>query len=369
MVRINTKIISLLVLLNIFLLLTPFFNVNYIPFSSSSFVWVDNNYRFNSSRAYELISKQVHFGPRYPGSEGIENTRHLIASELLPEGKWIISYQNFSRTWVNDENITLVNVICKPNIYDQSQPSFLLLAHYDTRLWADKDPDPSKRKQPVPGANDGGSGVAVVLELGRILLEEYSLSNLELVFFDGEDQGNINGWDWLIGSKFYAKSLEFKKQNLSFGILFDMVGGYNAIFKKEKYSDKYAGQIVSHIWDKAANLGYDDYFVNQLGNWIIDDHLPLLKEGLPAIDIIDDFSSGYIPWHTTFDNMTYISKETLEAVGYTIESVLSKNAELSELHSNLRPFTFQTSIYFYYCLTGLIMLPLIILHKRRILKH
>jgi hypothetical protein len=369
MVRINSKIISMLVMVNIFLL-TPLFNFNSIPFSSSSFTLLDNNCRFNSSRAYDLILKQVQLGPRYPGSEGIEKTRHLIASELLPNEKWTVVYQNFSRTWGNGENITLVNVICKPISYDQLKPSFLLLAHYDTRLWADKDPDPSKQKQPVPGANDGASGVAVVLELGRTLLEEYNVSNLQLIFFDGEDQGNIYGWDWLVGSKFYAKSLEFKSQNLSFGILFDMVGGFNATFKKEKYSGMYAGHIVSFIWDRAATLGYDNYFVNQLGKAITDDHLSLLKEGFPAIDIIDDFSARYIPWHTTFDNMTYISKETLEAVGYTIESVLSKNTDLIELHSNLTPFTFKTSLHLYHCLSSLMLLPLIIkLRMRRISKR
>ncbi|MFX0174545.1 MAG: M28 family peptidase [Candidatus Hodarchaeota archaeon] len=371
MVKIDSKIISTLILLNLFFFLTPIFNVNIIPFSSSSFTLLDNNFRFNSSRTYDLILKQVHLGPRYPGSEGIEKTRHLIASELLPKERWTVIYQNFSKTWINNENVTLVNVICKPNSYDQSQPSFLLLAHYDTRLRADEDPDPSKQKQPVIGANDGASGVAVALELGRTLLENYNVSNLQLVFFDGEDQGRLDGlnWDWLVGSEFYAKSQEFKKQHLSFGILFDMVGGINAIFRKEKYSVMYAEQIVSYIWDRAATLGYDDYFINQLGKAITDDHLSLLNEGFPAIDIIDDFSSRYIPWHTTFDNMTYISKETLEAVGYTIESVLSNNTDLIELYSNLQLFTFQTSLYCYYCLSSLILVPLIIKLRRRIFKY
>jgi len=368
-IRTNSIIISGLILGSVFLSLTPLFSINFNLGSSFKVTLTNNNFGFNSSRAYELILKQVNLGPRYPGSEGIEKARHLIVSELLPKNKWTIIYQNFSRTWINNENITLVNVICKPNSYNQTHPSFLLLAHYDTRLWADKDPNSSKRKQPVPGANDGASGVAVVLELGKTLLEEHNVTNFQLVFFDGEDQGNIGGWDWLVGSKFYAKSLEFKDQNLSFGILFDMAAGNNAIFKKEKYSEEYASQLVSLIWDEANTLGYDEYFVNRPGEWIIDDHLPLLREGFPAIDVIDDFSSRYIPWHTTFDNMTYISKETLEAVGYTIESFLSQYAGSIELLSILRPFTFHTPIYFHHCLGGLVLLPLIIIQRRRNFKR
>ncbi|MFX0185623.1 MAG: M28 family peptidase [Candidatus Hodarchaeota archaeon] len=364
-IRTNTIIISGLILGIIFLSLSPHLNINFNLVSSHNVTKINQNLSFNSSRAYELILKQANLGPRYPGSEGIEKVRHLIASELFPKNKWTITYQNFSRTWLDNEKITLVNIICKPNSYNQSHPSFLLLAHYDTRLWADKDPNSLKRKQPVPGANDGASGIAVALELGKVLLEEHNVTNFQLVFFDGEDQGNIGGWDWLVGSNFYAKSMEFKSLNLSFGILFDMVGGDNAVFKKEGYSNEYASQLVSLIWREADTLGYDEYFVNQLGKRIIDDHLPLLKEGFPAIDIVDDFSSRYIPWHTTFDNITYISKETLEAVGFTIESFLSQYADSTELASILRPFTFHTPFYFLDCFGGLVLLSLIILQWRR----
>ena len=153
---------------------------------------------FNTSRVYDLIQKQVDIGPRYPGSVGIENTRKMISSELLNYGSWNIFYQNFTKKWIEDEIITCVNIICDPINRNKDEPSFLLLAHYDSRLWANEDPDPQKRKLPVPGANDGASGVAVILELGRIFLEEYNFPNFQLVFFDAEDQGGINGWDWLI---------------------------------------------------------------------------------------------------------------------------------------------------------------------------
>ncbi len=305
------------------------------------------DFKFNESNAYDFIDKQVKIGPRYPGSEGIEKTRHLIASEL-PLNNWSIVFQNFTVKWMNDENITCVNIICEPRERNNSRQAFLLLAHYDTRLWADADPDIQKRKNYVPGANDGASGVAVVLELGKIFLDYYKLTDFQLIFFDAEDQGNINGWDWLIGSRYYAQSQKFRNENLSFGILFDMVGAKNATFRREKYSDQYASGLVTWIWDEAHDLNFQNYFINSSGRRIIDDHVPLLEQGFPVIDIIDDFGIRYTPWHTTFDNMTYIDEQTLKAVGETIESALRKLINSKEELPNLSTIIFETPILLYY---------------------
>ncbi|MFX0086178.1 MAG: M28 family peptidase [Candidatus Hodarchaeota archaeon] len=305
------------------------------------------NFKFNETYVYGLIDKQVEISPRYPGSEGIEKARHLIASEL-PLDKWSIVYQNFTKKWMNDENITCVNIICEPRERNSSRQAFLLLAHYDTRLWADADPDVQKRKNYVPGANDGASGVAVVLELGKIMLDYYKFTNFQLIFFDAEDQGNINGWDWLIGSRYYAQSQKFRNENLSFGILLDMVGAKNATFRREKYSDQYASELVTWIWDEAHDLNFQGYFLNSSGRRIIDDHVPLLEQGLPVIDIIDDFGIRYTPWHTTFDNMTYIDEQTLKAVGETLESALFKLINLKEELPNLSTVIFETPVLFYY---------------------
>jgi glutaminyl-peptide cyclotransferase len=313
---------------------------------------------FNSSRVYEIIQQQVQLGPRYPGSIAIEKTRHLISSFLLPTEKWSLEYQNFSKKWIDNRDIRLVNIICRPVIQKPGEPIFLLLAHYDTRLWADKDLDPMESQQPVPGANDGASGVAVVLEIGRILVEYYNMANFQIIFFDAEDQGNIGGWDWLIGSKYYVKSKIFSDQIISFGILLDMVGAYNATFKREKFSDEYAGNIVSWIWNKASDLGYNNYFINKSGSKIIDDHVPLLEEGIPTIDIIDDFINRFKYWHTTEDNITHISSDTLEAVGYTLESAFAQTTILSEWMDNPSSFVFKTNLSIFGIISGFFVILL-----------
>ncbi|MFW9902825.1 MAG: M28 family peptidase [Candidatus Thorarchaeota archaeon] len=323
-----------------------------------------NTFKFNSTQAYDLIQKQVDLGPRYPGSSGIEKTRHLVASKLLPTGKWEITYQNFSKKW-NDEDVCLVNIICSPKSFNLTQPFFLLMAHYDTRLWANEDPDLTKRKYPVLGANDGASGVAVALELGKVLLEDYLYSNFKLVFFDGEDQGEIMGWDWLVGSKFFVKSQEVKNQNLAFAILFDMVAGINATFKREKNSDRYAGELVTKIWNEADELGLSKYFVNQTGRSIKDDHIPFLEDNIPAIDIIDEFGTRFKPWHTTFDNMTYIDTNTIEAVGFTLESTLVQLLTSEGWISNFSTINFQTHFIVFSLLNITIVLAIEVIHRKK----
>ena len=334
-------------------------------FSSIDAISKQDDFNFNQTRAFEIIQKQVDIGPRFPGSDEIEQTRLLIASELLPNRDWIISYQNFSKIWMENRNISLVNIICKPIDLDSTQPFFLLCAHYDTRLWADSDPNPQKRKQPVLGANDGASGVAMALELGRILLEDYNITNFKLVFFDGEDQGNIYGWDWILGSRFFVDSEEFLNQEISFAILFDMVAGANATFKRERNSDKYAAELVTKIWNEASVLGFSDYFINQLGRGITDDHIPILKKGIPAVDIIDEFGTRFTPWHTTFDNMTFIDEKTLQAVGWTIESIITHYSTSTEWLSNLTTFSFQSRFMLIDWVSGSILLLLGILNRKR----
>lgn len=327
------------------------------------------DFKFNSTRAYDIIQKQVNLGPRYPGSEGIQKIRGLIASEILPTQKWVISYQNFSKNWIDGQEVKLVNIICNPIDRNTTEQSFFLMAHYDTRLWADEDPNPSKQEEHVLGANDGASGVAIVLELGRVLLEDYNVTNFQLIFFDGEDQGGIHGWDWLVGSRFYVESERFRSQNLSFAILFDMVAGKDATFKREKYSDQYVGKLVNQIWNEAANLGFSNYFLNQSGDHILDDHFPFIQKGFSAIDIIDDFVHRFKPWHTSFDNMTFIDTKTLEAVGYTLESVLIHLSASMEWLFSLSTFQFQTSIIFFDFLNGYLLITFETIYRKRRNSH
>lgn len=316
------------------------------------------NFKFNASNAYETIKKQVNYGARYPGSLGIEKTRKLIANELQSSINWDINFQNFTKKW-NEEDVKLVNIICQPPNFDVSTPNFLLMAHYDTRLWATSDPDPERRRDSVPGANDGASGVGILLELGKVLVE-YGITNFRLIFFDAEDQGGILGWDWLVGSRYYVSSKDSELQDISWAILLDMVGAINATFKRERNSDMYAKVLLDQIWDEAANLNYSNNFINESWKTILDDHVPFLQAGIPAIDIIDDFSSRYNPWHTTYDNLTYIDVDTLEAVGYTLESALQKLVQSTDWMNGLTRFNYVSKFTITVVLGSIIMISLIV---------
>jgi Zn-dependent M28 family amino/carboxypeptidase len=305
----------------------------------------------------------VAFGARIPGSVAIEETRVMICDTLNSGGNWNIKFQNFSKEWINDENVTLVNMEISPSTLDLNQPYFLLLAHYDSRRWADQDSNPALRKNPVMGANDGASGVAVALELGRVLLEHHQISNFKIILFDAEDQGNI-GWGWLVGSKYYVKSDMFDKEKILFAILFDMVGGHNAIFKREGNSDQSAPSLVSEIWNTADNLGYEEFFVNRSWGSIIDDHLPFIQEGVPAVDIIDDFGGNYKAWHTTSDTIDQINGSTLNAVGKTVEFVLHKIYQNPDSFFPLPSFTYKTDLLLWNSLIPLFLIAIPYLLKK-----
>ncbi len=182
----------------------------------------------------------------------------------------------------------------------------MLGAHYDTRFFADHDPDESKRKQPVPGANDGASGVAVLLELARTLPPE--IDSTWLVFFDAEDNGRIEGWDWILGSRAFAEEMDFTPNAV---VIVDMIGDADLNIYFEKNSNE---QIRAEIWKKANELGYPQ-FINEEKYSILDDHTPFLEMGIPAVDVID-FDYPY--WHTTEDTLDKVSAESLEAVGNTL---------------------------------------------------
>jgi glutaminyl-peptide cyclotransferase len=298
---------------------------------------------FNTTAAYETIAKQIQLGPRIPGSTGIEKTRLLLEQKYNSNDDWVVNYQNFTKLWIDDVNVTLVNIIYTPTTLNESLPYFILLAHYDTRLWADKDPNLDLRKNPVPGANDGASGVAIALELGQILIKQYNISNFKIILFDGEDQGGT-GWNWLEGSRFFVESQDCEIDKISYAILLDMVGGINATFKREGYSDQYSQSLLSKLWNIGIDLGHQHYFLNKSWIKIIDDHLPFLEKGVPAVDIIDDFSNNYKAWHTTSDNLDQISTETLFAVGETLETFIVSVHGPSQTPLTFPAFTFQTPI-------------------------
>jgi Zn-dependent M28 family amino/carboxypeptidase len=244
------------------------------------------------------------FGPRWPGSPGHVEVGDYIAAKLEGFG-WEVEEQRFPYRDIEGRNI-----IARANI--DAGPVIIVGAHYDTRKIADKTPG---SEEPVPGAVDGASGVAVLLELAQTL-DLYQINNeIWLAFFDIEDQGRggMPGFDWIVGSSFMANSLNLKPEAM---VLVDMVGDADQQLYYEGNSDPTLRQV---IWQKAAELGYQDAFIQELKHTMIDDHLPFARLGIPAVDIID-FDYPY--WHTVEDTADKVSPESLHRVGRTLESWL-----------------------------------------------
>jgi len=253
---------------------------------------------FDGVRAYKDVQTQVDFGPRIPGSEGHASIREWMRAELESAG-WKVEIQEAERM-----GHPIYNVIAKRN---DAAPQIIIGAHYDTRMAADQDPELVKRQLPVPGANDGASGVAVLIELGRSLPKD--TVPVWLVFFDAEDNGRIDGWDWILGSRAFAEELSTHPEAV---VIVDMIGDADLNIYLEQNSN---ASIRAEIWDTAEKLGYADKFINQEKFSMLDDHTPFLEAGIPAVDIID-FDYPY--WHTTQDTPDKVSAESLQTVGKTL---------------------------------------------------
>ena len=257
-----------------------------------------NSGPFDGNRAYADVETQVAFGPRTPGSEGHAQIREWIRSELESAG-WMVEIHQTEQL-----GHPVYNIIAKRN---DISPDIIIGAHYDTRFFADHDPDPGKREEPVPGANDGASGVAVLIELARSLPED--VPPTWLVFFDTEDNGRIDGWNWILGSTAFVEEIEMQPKAV---VIVDMIGDADLNIYLEKNSNK---EIRSEIWATAESLGYGNVFINEEKYSMLDDHTPFLNANIPAIDIID-FDYPY--WHTTEDTVDKVSAESLQAVGDTL---------------------------------------------------
>jgi len=253
---------------------------------------------FDGSRAYADVQRQVAFGPRTPGSVGHELIREWIREELESAG-WTVEVHKSERL-----GHPINNIIGKRG----NEPAQILIgAHYDTRFFADNDPDPAKQREPVPGANDGASGVAVLLELARSLPED--TVPVWLVFFDTEDNGRIEGWDWILGSRAFVEEVAIGPRAV---VIVDMIGDADLNIHLEKNSDP---EIRAEIWAAAASLGYSDVFIEKEKYSMLDDHTPFLEAGIPVVDIID-FDYKY--WHTTADTPDKVSADSLHTVGNTL---------------------------------------------------
>ncbi len=258
------------------------------------------NIEFSGDSALQFAQTQIDFGPRTPGSTAHQQTVDWIQSKLKEFG-WDTEIQS------EQIPVTLIqNIIGKRE--GNNGPVIMIAAHYDLRLFADQDADSVKKLLPVPGANDGASGVAVLLELARVLPQNLD-KNIWLVFFDAEDQGRIDNWDWILGSTSLANNLDKQPDQL---ILLDMIGDKNLNVFYEKNSDN---QLREEIWQVASQLGFEENFIQQEKFSMLDDHIPFVKKGVKAVDIID-FDYPY--WHTSQDTLDNISADSLYKVGTTL---------------------------------------------------
>lgn len=268
---------------------------------------------FDGQRAYQDVARQVEFGPRIPGSEGHARVIAYIQSELKAAG-WQSEVVSDEFKGQAVKNIRAWRV--------EAEPVLLLGAHYDTRIYADNDPNPKNHAQPVPGGNDGASGVAVLLELARVLpavVEHLETPvPVELVFFDAEDNGRIEGWDWILGSSAYAASMQARPKAV---VIVDMIGDADLNIFMEHNSDP---ELTRQIWGVAERLGYEQFFIPEYKYRVLDDHIPFLAKGLKAVDIID---LDYPYWHTIADTPDKVSAQSLEMVGKTLLAWLAEYGE------------------------------------------
>jgi hypothetical protein len=279
---------------------------------------------FDGARAFGYLTRQCEFGPRVPGSDAHAKCLRYLEAELAKYAD-AVNLQSFTVMGFEGSPVVMTNVIA--SFRSQAPRRILLLAHWDCRPWADQEKDPVKAKRPVLGANDAASGVAVLLEIARHLKETPPEIGVDILLTDGEDYAHEGKEsEYLRGAKYFAENLPPGFQPM-FGILLDMVGDAQLELQKERFSLKYAPDIVEQVWSVARMLNVPQ-FTESVQNYVTDDHLPLNKAGIKTIDLIDfsypDESNKY--WHTLQDTPDKCSPESLEAVGRVLLYVLYHQA-------------------------------------------
>lgn len=275
---------------------------------------------FNADSAYAYVRKQTEFGPRVPNTQPHLKCGDWLESELKRHGAKVITQtmqlQSFDGTTLNSRNIL-------GQYNPESTERLLLMAHWDTRPWADNDPDESNHKKAMDGANDGASGVGVLLETARQIQKINPTLGIDILFLDAEDWGSHNDdASWALGAEYFVKNPIIENYRPFGAILLDMVGGRGSKFMREYQSQLNASMLNDAFWNAAYMAGMDEYFINDMGGAVTDDHVKFLKAGIPAIDIIaydSSTGSGFPPtWHTMADNMSNIDANVLGAVGKTL---------------------------------------------------
>lgn len=285
----------------------------------------------DADSAMSYVAAQVAFGPRTPGSDAHRECRSWLAGKLTSLGVENVAVSEEAVTTTDGVGRTVYNIF--GSINPGATRRVLLLAHYDTRPHADEDPDPANRSTPLDGANDGASGVAVLLDVARALrANPVDSIGVDILLTDLEDSGT-DGDDtsWCLGTQKWVENMPYTDRNLpAYGILLDMVGGHDATFPREMISDQYARTVNDKVWAVAAASGLSARFPNRRGGAVIDDHLYINRAGIPCIDIIESANpaTGTFnhTWHTLGDNIGAIDPATLAAVGQVVLNTLAREA-------------------------------------------
>lgn len=284
--------------------------------------------RFERDSAFKFVSQQLAFGPRIPNSEAHLACQSYLASSLKKFGAEVTEQKFISKSF-DGKSLNGNNIIGRFNT--SAQRRILLGAHWDSRPFTDSPVTVGDKNQPVPGADDGASGVGVLLEIARQLQINPVDFGVDIVFFDLEDYGDSNGGaseTWCLGSQYFSKNLIYlANEKPEYGILLDMVGASGARFAKEEISVQYAGNVVDKVWNLAQAMGYGNYFVNDRVGAITDDHYFVNSIAqIPMIDIINrpvDTQTGFVAhWHTPEDTLDKIDRNTLRAVGQLILAII-----------------------------------------------
>ena len=286
---------------------------------------------FNADSAYVYIEKQASYGPRVPNTPAHVACGDYLTAQLKRFGATVVE-QRTVLTRFDGAKLNARNIIGSYNLEKKSR--ILLLSHWDSRPFADNDPNPTNHQTPVMGINDGASGVGVLLELARLISIKKPDVGVDILFVDAEDMGAPSSYkgktsedDWCLGTQYWAENPHQVGYTAKFGILLDMVGAGNAVFYKDHYTVQYASSIADRVWAKAQSLGFGQYFRNGQGGYITDDHVYVNRMArIPCLDIIhyDPQTPQGFPahWHTLDDTMKNISKPTLKALGQTVAEVV-----------------------------------------------
>lgn len=300
--------------------------------STQDIITTDNLPAFNADSAMSYLAAQTAFGPRVPNTQAHKDCAAWLQNKFESLGVKT-SVQRFKTTTFDNTELDCFNII--GSINPDCTTRIIVCSHWDSRPWADADPDPANHKTPVDAANDGASGVAVCLELARLAQMTPPAIGVDFIFFDAEDWGPGDDFEgrhleeyWGLGTQYWASNPHVNGYKARYAILLDMVGGKGAQFPKEQYSTHYAKGTVDKVWNIARSLGFGSLFPETDGGVITDDHVFINRIAkIPAIDIVPCVKDGngysFGPtWHTVSDNLDHIDPKVIDAVGRVLTSVM-----------------------------------------------